>query len=277
MNRTSQVRSFRTQARCVLLAVTGAGVVTLLAGSLTAGPTTQDDQESKILLTRAAMEEYVDLRGVIGREKAKLVEDKEFLADQIEILTEQVKMERAAVAALKGEIDDTSARTAELEAEEAALKAATESLEALVADHEARARALAKVMPAPLQENEVFSALVAGLPADPADTKLSLSSRYVNVTGILDAADKFNADVHVSNENRELGNGESVNVDVLYLGVSTAFFVNQDGTIGGTGRPGEDGYVWRQDDVAAPAIKAAIAMKEGDTAAAFVQLPVKVD
>ena len=212
MNRTSQVRSFRTQARCVLLAVTCAGVVTLLAGSLTAGPTTQDDQESKILLTRAAMEEYVDLRGVIGREKAKLVEDKEFLADQIAILTEQVEMERAAVAALKGEIDDTSARTAELEAEEAALKAATESLEALVADHEARARALAKVMPAPLQENEVFSALVAGLPADPADTKLSLSSRYVNVTGILDVADKFNADVHVSNENRELGNGWSVNV-----------------------------------------------------------------
>lgn len=277
MNRTSQPRPSRTRASRALAVAAGAAAAVALAGSLVARPTAQDDQDSKVQLTRAAMEEYVELRGVIGKEKAKLVEDKQFLEDQIAILSEQVQMERDAVAALKGEIDDTSARTAELEEEEAALKAATESLEALVAGHEARARALAKVMPAPLQENEVFSALVAGLPADPADTKLSLSSRYVNVTGILDAADKFNADVHVSNENRELGNGESVNVDVLYLGVSTAFYVNQDGTIGGTGRPGEDGYVWRQDDAAAPAIKAAIAMKEGDTAAAFVQLPVKID
>ena len=36
-----------------------------------------------------------------------------------------------------------------------------------------------------------------------------------------------------------------VNVDVLYLGVSAAFYVNRDGTIGGTGRPGLR-YVWRR-------------------------------
>lgn len=272
MERTRQNHTPRALGALAL-----AGATVLLASSLVAHPQAQEPQDSKVELTRAAMEQYVTLRGAIGKEKAQLAEDKEFLADQIAILTEQVAMERAAVDALKGEIDDTSARTAELEAEEGELKAATASLEAVIGDLEERAAGLVTLMPAPLRENDVFSALVSGLPKDPAETKLSLSSRFVNVTGILDAADKFNADVHVANENRELGNGDSVNVDVLYLGVSAAFYVNQDGTIGGTGRPGPEGYVWRQDDAAAPAIQAAIAMKEGDTAAAFVQLPVKVD
>ncbi len=272
MKRTSQNHTHRA-----LGALAFAGAAALLGGSLVAHPQPQEPQDSKVELTRAAMEEYVTLRGAIGKERARLAEDKEFLEDQIAILTEQVRMERAAVDALKGEIDDTSARTAELELEEQGLKAATAALEEVIGGLEARAQGLVTLMPAPLRENEVFSALVSGLPKDAAETKLSLSSRFVNVTGILDAADKFNADVHVANENRELGNGESVNVDVLYLGVSLAFYVNQDGAIGGTGRPGPEGYVWRQDDAAAPAIQAAIAMKEGDSAAAFVQLPVKVD
>ena len=62
----------------------------------------QEPQDSKVELTRAAMEKYVTLRGAIGKEKARLAEDKEFLADQIAILTEQVAMERAAVDALQG-------------------------------------------------------------------------------------------------------------------------------------------------------------------------------
>ena len=85
---------------------------------------------------------------------------------------------------------------------------------------------------------EIEACLRAGLRAKPLADGVAVRVVYEepraevwsgNVTGILDAADKFNADVHVSNENRELGNGESVNVDVLYLGVSTAFYVNQDG------------------------------------------------
>ena len=57
-------------------------------------PHVQEPKDSKVELTRAAMEKYVTLRGAIGKEKARLAEDKEFLADQIAILTEQVAMER---------------------------------------------------------------------------------------------------------------------------------------------------------------------------------------
>ena len=72
-----------------------AGATGLLASSLVAHPHVQEPKDSKVQLTRAAMEKYVTLRGAIGKEKARLAEDEEFLADQIAILTEQVAMERA--------------------------------------------------------------------------------------------------------------------------------------------------------------------------------------
>ena len=47
-------------------------------------------------------EKYVSLRSQIGKEKARLAETEEFLADQIALLTEQVAMERAAASESEG-------------------------------------------------------------------------------------------------------------------------------------------------------------------------------
>ena len=52
-----------------------AGATGLLASSLVAYPQGQEPQDSKVELTRAAMEKYVTLRGAIGKEKARLAED----------------------------------------------------------------------------------------------------------------------------------------------------------------------------------------------------------
>ena len=111
--------------------------------------------------------------------------------------------------------------------------------------------------------------------------QLSLSARYQNVIGVLNAVDKWNRAVTLKSEIRELGTGGSVEVSVLYVGLGQGYYVGAPGkdgkaTIAGVGIASPTGWNWRETNDLAPAIQRAVSIYKNEGLAALVRLPVQI-
>ncbi|QDV05219.1 hypothetical protein Poly30_07150 [Planctomycetes bacterium Poly30] len=252
----------------------GAGVA--LVGAGTSVSASQDEGTAKASIESAlsGIDTWVELRGQIGKERALLAENKAFLADRIELIRSQIEDTREATKARRSQVDESRSKREELEAENETLKAASESLRALIGPLEARTKELLKRMPAPLVEQ--VRELSQNIPEDPENTTLSLSKRFGQVVGVLNFIDKFNTDVHVTTETREIMAGTTAQVTALYLGISGAYYVNGAGDRAGRGYSSEEGFVWTPVNEAAAEIQQAVKVLNGELPQ-FVQVPIVID
>ncbi|MEM1447961.1 MAG: DUF3450 family protein, partial [Planctomycetota bacterium] len=206
----------------------------LLIGGAVAGRT-QESAGETIDLTRASLEQYIDLRKLISAETVALQDDLDFLSDEIDLVTAQIEARKEEIKELNSGIEDSADKVLELEEEEGALRAATATLEEVIPDLEARTKELLKRVPAPAYE--ITSIARQQIPEDPETTKEGLARRFGAVAGVLTLLDKFNTDIHAESEIRTLQSGQDALVTVLYLGLSLAYYVNDDGTAAGRGTP----------------------------------------
>jgi hypothetical protein len=114
------------------------------------------------------------------------------------------------------------------------------------------------------------------MPDDPANTEVSLSERFQNVIGILNEVNKFNRDITVTNELRELPGGSMAEVTVVYLGLGQAYYVTSGGDGAGVGRPAADGWEWTAANHLAPEIFRTVEILKNAQPPAFVPLPVEI-
>ncbi|MFT6832397.1 MAG: FtsZ-binding cell division protein ZapB, partial [Planctomycetota bacterium] len=217
---------------------------------------------------------WVELRGQIGKERAMLAERKAFLADRIELIRGQIEDTQKRAEARREEVGKSKDQREELEAESETLKAASESLRAIIGPLEAQTQVLLKRMPAPLVEQ--LRELSQNIPADPENTTLSLSKRFGQVVGILNFIDKFNTDVHVTTETREIMAGMTAQVTALYLGISAGYYVNGAGDRAGRGFATDEAFVWAPVNESALEIQQAVKVLNGELPQ-FVQVPIVID
>lgn len=108
----------------------------------------------------------------------------------------------------------------------------------------------------------------------------SLSERAQNLITILTEIQKFDSSITVSNELRSLNTEEKIEVKVLYLGLSTAFYVDKNNRIAGIGHSAaggsEEGWHWNEQNDLADEIKNAIHIFENNDAPALIQLPLNI-
>ncbi|MCG8432352.1 MAG: DUF3450 domain-containing protein, partial [Candidatus Omnitrophica bacterium] len=114
-------------------------------------------------------------------------------------------------------------------------------------------------------------------PERPDETKLSLGERFQNIVGVLNEVSKFNREITLASEVRNLPDGTSAEVTTIYVGIGKAYYVNNKGDIAGIGSASENGWRWRTANEAAPEIARAIAILKNEQAAAFTQLPVEIN
>lgn len=224
--------------------------------------------------TRAALEQWVETRRLISQEKRDWAEGKEVLASRIELVRAEVAAMSAKVTEAEGNIGETDRKREELINENDSLRSATESLVDTIAGLEERTRALVPRLPAPLRER--VKVLSQRLPDGPGEVKASLSERFQNVVGILNEVDKFNRDVTIELEVRDLEEGGSIEVTTMYLGVAWAFYASATGTAAGYGAATSDGWAWTPANDAWAAIQAAIEVQRSERPASFVPLPIRV-
>lgn len=224
--------------------------------------------------TRAALEQWVETRRLISQEKRDWAEGKEILASRIELVSAEVAGMRSKVTEAEANIGETDRKREELINENESLRSATESLVETIAGLEERTRALVPRLPVPLRER--VKVLSQRLPDGSSEVKASLSERFQNVVGILNGVDKFNRDVTLALDVRDLEEGGSIEVTTMYLGVAWAFYASASGAAAGYGAATSDGWAWTPANDAAAAILAAIEVQRGERPARFVQLPIRV-
>lgn len=273
---TPTERSDRRQAPRVpsALGILILGSVALAVGAARTGSQPQGDPE-QIEQVRTALQEMVETRRVLSAERRDWAIGKQGLQDRIDLVQAELEELRAGIADARASIGEAEGKRDELQQESARLDAAVAGLGATVAGLEERTRALLVTLPEPLRDR--VRPISQGLPADPEDTRLGLSERFLTVVGILNEVNKFHREVSVTSEVRALEDGTSAEVSVLYLGTSNAFFVNGDASVAGTGRSTPAGWSWRRADASAPEIAEALSIFQNEAVASFVGLPVGIE
>lgn len=260
-------RSNRFGARVMILAMA------LLAFS--PGATSDEKVESQIEGTRTALEKWVEIRRIISQEKREWTLGREILNERIELTQSQIEGLTQDALEAEGKIGNNGEELAKLEAERDGLKQASLTLGELIEALETKTRALIVKLPEPAKER--ISLLVQRMPKADAETKLSISDRFLNIVGIANELNKFNREITVTSEVRELAGGITAEVAALYVGLGQGFYVSPNGEAAGVGRVVQGQWAWIQDDSAAEAIADGIAILKDGAVAEFVHLPTRVE
>ncbi|MFT4841813.1 MAG: hypothetical protein ACI8UD_001371 [Planctomycetota bacterium] len=236
--------------------------------------------DSTITVTRTALAKWVETKRTISAERQAWQLGKQTITSQMEVVARQVKELNERITEANKSIVDAEAKYGELDAERNERKAVSQTLMDRIASLEDRTRKLLPRVPSSLVSK--VEPISQRLPTNEQQQKaLSLSVRYQNVIGVLNAVDKWNRAITLKSEIRELGSGRTVEVSVLYIGLGQAYYVGgigKDGkaTLAGVGLAAPTGWMWRETNDLAPAIQRAVAIYNNEGLAKLVQLPVQI-
>lgn len=242
---------------------------------LSLGAQSADSNEGSVEETKATIEKWVETRRIISQERRDWALGKEMLNERIELVQQAIEKTRQDIDEAIASSTKAEQENAELTEERDTLTRSGEHLADVVTQLESRTKDLLKRLPDPLLSR--VRPISQKIPSDPKDTQVSLSDRYLYVIGVLNEIDKFNREITVTSEFRDLPDGTSASVTTMYVGLGQAFYVGANGTAAGVGRPSENGWVWTPANEYATQIAQAIAVFNGEQVASFVRLPVEIE
>ena len=194
----------------------------------------------QVELAREKIQEWVQTRQVISKERTEWKVQKESLLSTKELLEQELAEVEEKIANLSGNESAADAKRAELTEEKENLEAATGSVKDKLADLEIQLKGITKRFPEAFLQQ--IDPLLRRIPEDPyRPGRATVGERLPNVVGIIQAASKFNSTLHLFRETVQ-HDGKEVQVDVLYWGMAIAYFVDQNNTYAGYKTPGTDGW-----------------------------------
>jgi len=241
---------------------------------LCCGVLAADDRATGVDDMRAAMEQWVETRRIISKERRDWELGREMLNDRIDLVAREIESLQDKISSAETSITEADKKRAELIETNEKLKEASLALADIVAELEQGTSALVKRLPDPLTQR--IRPLSQKLPERPDETELSLAERFQNVIGILNDINKFNREITVTSELRTLPDGTQAEVTALYVGIGQGYYVGATGSVAGVGTAGDDGWVWTPANVAAPQIAESIAIVQNEEVASFVKMPVEI-
>lgn len=245
------------------------------SGILLSGTGVATGQTSGLTEARQWISEWVQARQLISRTEADWQQDREML-EQTRLLYERdleaVRDQMGQLGTTSSEVDREREQT---EARVAAAQQALDTLRTQVGAMERGVRTLLPQLPPPLIQ--ILQPLVARLPENPDGNRPSVPERYQTVVGILNEIEKFHAAIHVVGDRKPNTEGEQVAVDVLYIGLAAAFYVDTSGEVAGRGVPGAAGWKWEPTPKLSGRIRETIAVYRNQKPAVFVGLPITLE
>jgi DNA repair exonuclease SbcCD ATPase subunit len=219
-------------------------------------------------IVQEKIREWVKTKKQIGEERSHWDAEKQSMTDLNELRRKEIAQIDELIAAAGARLADAEKQRTELLAEEAATRAWRASVEGRIGKLEADLRAQLPKFPPPLREK--IGDAIQRLENPQPDTPLQ--NRYRDVLAILGEAGNFQNTLTIDTELREIG-GIQVEVDVLYLGLAQAWYVDRTGRHAGSGRPDAAGWQWTDDAALASRVRDAIAIQRKQAAPAFIGLP----
>ncbi|MBN2511455.1 MAG: DUF3450 family protein [Sedimentisphaerales bacterium] len=251
----------------------GSGLI-LLVCILSSGAAITEKNKMTVEGTRGMLEKWIEIKRIISKEKRDFELAREILKDRTNLVQQEIESLHGKIIDAENSIAEADKKRSDMVSENEKFRAVSSSLGNSLALLEQRTQQLVCRLPDPIQQR--LKPLSQRLPTDPEQTKLSLAERFQNVVGILNEVDKSNREITVCSEVRTLPDGSSVEVASLYIGIGQAFYANANGTIAGTGKASEKGWVWKPSNEAAPQILEAIAILKNEKVATYIKLPVEI-
>lgn len=246
----------------------GLASLLLLAAATAAGDT------SVLETTQNTLGKWVETRQLISRTRADWKADQEMLQRTVAMFAGELESLAEQSRTVGTNSLEVARQRAEAEVQKAGLEAGLDVLARGLAPLEARLRQIASVLPPPLLKT--VQTLVDRLPEEAAAAGVPPLKRLQTAITLMNEIEKFNAMVTLSPEMRQDPSGGEIKVQVLYLGLAQAWFVDEAGGFAGSGVPGTSGWDWTVREDAGARIKRVIAMYEEKQPTEFVALPVEI-
>lgn len=248
-------------------------VMLIAAGVALAGPAALS-AAPQLAETRSTLKEWVEIRKLISEERSEWAVEEQTLQESVDLLVDEIENLQAAIERQEEEQTDAEETRIELTRQEDALKEASAVVTNAMVDLELEVLDIVKYLPETLQDK--LTVVTQRIPKTPRERDAaSLSARVMNVIGVLSEIEKFNSQLTVVNEIREI-EGERVRVDTLYVGLAVAYYVDGTESIAGYMRPAKGEWQKFEDKSLAPAIADAVAMQKREATVRFVNLPITI-
>ena len=223
---------------------------------------------------RSTLDKWVETSQLISKTKMDWQSDREILEQSIQLFERELKSveeQRAKLGTNSTQVERERTQA------EASLKASTQALAQatrFAADFEGKITQVVPQLPAPLQG--ILKPLLNRMPTNSVSTRMQAAERVQVIVGVLNEMDKFNNAVTIFNEKRKNQKGEEVAVETVYVGLGTAYFVNDAGDFAGLGLPGPNGWQWNTKPELAATVREVIRIYRNESPARFVSLPVSI-
>lgn len=236
--------------------------------------------QAEIDRSRALIEEYYELQRQIDAAVKRARTEKQVLGGRTELLSTEIRRLTESNTEQKEGITEADKERQKLIAEDEHLDKAKQANLTKVETFERRVRFMLPSLPPPLVAK--LADMVSRMPdADKAREEINatVSSRFAAVLGILDQISRFDSDITVVPEVRELEDGRKIEVQTLYLGLAHAFYAGSGDSadVAGVGVPTQTGWRWQERPAEAKAISRAIKQYSREEPAEFLALPIELN
>lgn len=246
-------------------------LITALSCLIFAGSALQ--AQTAVEKARDTLSELVKTKKDIVESKANWDTEKEILQATIRSLEDELEMLETRIEESEKQKAESDGARIRLSETREGLKAQLDEFTSIVAGYEKRLLAILPYLPEPLLDE--VGKLTDKLPRD-GKSGLDAPRRALIVLGIMQGIDKFQTSVTTHKMLLEIDGAPAKEFLVLFYGLGTAFFVDEEIQIAGSGMPSAQGWVWTTSNALAPRIFDAVEIAERKKLAEFIPLPVSV-
>lgn len=229
---------------------------------------------NEIDITKELISKWVETKKLISLESEEWKIEQEVLKDRIDLISSERNSLREKINETESLINQSDTKRTDLGKDNESLKKASTLLSEKINILENKLLILLPTLPQHIQEK--IKPLSQRIPLNKKN-ELTLSERYQNVVGIVNELNKGASEISVISEVRSLPDGESAEVQTLYLGYAHAFYCTTKGDIAGIGYPSQDGWVWKPKNEIAQEIADSIAIFKNEMVAEYITLPINMD
>jgi septal ring factor EnvC (AmiA/AmiB activator) len=242
-------------------------------------PDTTERTAERIATVRESLDKYVETSRILAQTRADWRSGKEQLEDRITLARRELQKLKETIGKAEASVTDADRSRAELEQENSELLTDAQLLQERVGRYEDLARGLVTRLPATLQKT--VRPLSQRLPQQGKPTDLPLGQRYLTVIGILNEVNRFQNEITVVPEVRQLTAELEAEVSTVYLGLGQALYATDSGEHSGRGMArdasaGQPGWVWEPLVGTAGEIRRVVRTLTAGELTAFVPVPVRI-
>jgi hypothetical protein len=223
----------------------------------------------------SSLEALIETKSLEGKERADWLKEKALIEAQNQAWKTESDSLSERIHSLQDSLEQYQPKAESDSAKSADLDQVANVVSQVLATIEKRVTNLFPRLPSPLKND--LSVYIGRLDQPTGSAIRSLDTRCRNLVYLLDRIHEFDQKFTLHWETRQHPDGSEVLVQVLYLGLSRAYFVDARGEIAGTGSPSDKGWTWQFEPKWAKPVQEAIAIHDRRAAPSIVRLPASIE